>query len=1107
MSDRLGWMIILAPGDRIGHYALERRLGAGGMAEVWSATHTVLGVRAAIKVLFRSTASTQQRLLREGRAQAALDHPNILPVRDIIEIGGSIGLILPLIEGPALDRLLVHYHPTPLETAALLRAIIRGVGHAHEQGLIHRDLKPGNVLLEARWGRLVPRVSDFGLVKDRSEMGQTRDGAIMGTLNYAAPEQILDASVVDHRADLFSLGVMLVEVLTGERPYQARSLGELLEAYAAGPDLSQVPSDWRPVCAQLLTRTPQARLSSCQVLLRAIDDIVPARDHEVLSENGPMAVAARQLWGGGQAPPTQQTVSALKRSRSDSASTFSSAEETISSLLGLSAPPNNLPAEIDQFVGRSADLHRLGVALESYPLVSLLGPGGTGKTRLALQYARVDLARYRGGVYFCDLAEARELDGIAFALGQALDVPLERGDPIATLGYALDGRGECLVILDNFEQIVAHASASVSRWMQRAGRARFVVTSRIPLGVPGEQVMRLQPLNEDEAIVLFTERARARRRGFAVDASNHETVRDLMNVLDRLPLAIELAAARIGVMRPAKMLQRMSQRFRLLSGDRPGSDDRQATLRAAIDWSWDLLEDWEKAAFAQCSVFEGGFTLEAAEDVLDLEQYDGVALPDAPWAVDAIQSLVDRSLIQPMSENGLGERRFGMLMSIQDYARERLTGADADAARARHAAFYAHLGRPEALDALTVAGGTAQWWALSVERDNLQAALRYANPRDIAQIALALAAVVARRGSVGAGEAALLAARQALQSATPSPLLVDVVGTLGQLKASRSDYDAARFHFEGALALAQSLGDKRRAARWESRLGNLMRRQSQYSEAEVHLTAALQNARSHRDIALEAYCLDKLGALDRMQGRYALARQRHEAALKIARRRGDRFLEGLSLGNLGSTVAELGEPLEAEAYYRDALRISQELGDRFHEGLWVGNLGVEFMARGEAHEQAADEHLRAALVIARNLGDREYEGLWLGNLGNLHEDRPEARQYLREGLEVAEDLGDESLMAYCLSGLGEGAARRGDVESARELFSKAEVVLRRLDEPYDLGQLLVRRVWLERAVGERERAEQLLEEVRQIIAVTELGEASELTRSFEEAKEYSDQKQ
>ncbi|MEL6348324.1 MAG: serine/threonine-protein kinase, partial [Myxococcota bacterium] len=290
----------LSAGQQIRHYTLNYRLGQGGMAEVWAATNSILGVQVALKVLFGGNPILQQRLIREGRAQAALDHENILPVRDVIDVGGSLGLILPLIQGPSLDKLLQHYRPSTDETVALFRAIVEGVGHAHQHGLIHRDLKPGNILLEERWGRVVPRVADFGLVKGSGPSfseneGVTRTNSMMGTLHYAAPEQLLDASTVDHRADLFSLGVILVEMLTGRRPFQASSLRELLAAYKTGPDLSGVPEAFQELCLSLLADDANHRLSDSAILTKQLGIVHRLPPRQVLGLVSGVAKAMREI--------------------------------------------------------------------------------------------------------------------------------------------------------------------------------------------------------------------------------------------------------------------------------------------------------------------------------------------------------------------------------------------------------------------------------------------------------------------------------------------------------------------------------------------------------------------------------------------------------------------------------------------------------------------------------------------------------------------------------------------------------------------------------------------------------------------------------------------
>ncbi len=323
-----------------------------------------------------------------------------------------------------------------------------------------------------------------------------------------------------------------------------------------------------------------------------------------------------------------------------------------------------LSAETDAFVGREEELQALSRLIEEGGrVVSLLGPGGTGKTRLARHFSWTWLGEFPGGVYFCELAEARDQDGLVAAVARGLDVPLGN-DPLSQLGHAIAARGVCLVILDNVEQIVAYAAASVTRWGQLAPQAVFLATSRERLSVPGEQVLSVDPMGRDEAVGLFEIRARAHQPTFAVTAQNRADVLAIVETLDGLPLAIELAAARIRILSPPQLRERLKDRFKVLSASSRGGTARQGTLRATIDWSWDLLAPHEKGALAQLSAFEGDFTLAAAEAVLDLKPWE-----DAPFAMDVVQALVDKSLLRLEPDRSeQGEPWFGLFSSIHAYA-------------------------------------------------------------------------------------------------------------------------------------------------------------------------------------------------------------------------------------------------------------------------------------------------------------------------------------------------------------------------------------------------------------------------------------------------------
>jgi class 3 adenylate cyclase len=268
---------------------------------------------------------------------------------------------------------------------------------------------------------------------------------------------------------------------------------------------------------------------------------------------------------------------------------------------------HGLPAERDEFVGRKEALLNLAARFDAGArLVSVLGTGGCGKTRLATRYAWTWLGNYPGGSWFCDLSQARGIDGIVAAVARGLNVPLGKDDPVLQLGNAIAGHGECLVILDNFEQVVRHAEGTLGQWLDRAGKARFLVTTREVLGIPGEHTVALPPLAAREAEALFMRRARAAKSGFNPPpddrAAIEKTGRDAGSpaVGDRALCGTGPAHA------PRQLLHRMGERFRLLSSS-GGRQDRQATLRAALDWSWDLLTAAEKHALAQLSVFEGGF--------------------------------------------------------------------------------------------------------------------------------------------------------------------------------------------------------------------------------------------------------------------------------------------------------------------------------------------------------------------------------------------------------------------------------------------------------------------------------------------------------------------
>ncbi|HTP45429.1 MAG TPA: tetratricopeptide repeat protein [Casimicrobiaceae bacterium] len=740
----------------------------------------------------------------------------------------------------------------------------------------------------------------------------------------------------------------------------------------------------------------------------------------------------------------------------------------------------SLPAERDAFVGRDEALAELTRRLDTGArLVSVLGLGGTGKTRLVTRFGWSALRSFPGGVWFCDLSQARSLDGIVYAVAQGLDVPLGKDDPVTQLGHAIAGRGQCLMILDNFEQVTRHAEETLGRWLNRASTARFLVTTREVLELPGEEILALSPLAPSEAAALFMRRAEAAKPGFQPSAEDQSAIAPLMKLLEGLPLAIELAAARVRVMPPRMLLARMSERFKLLSsaGGRLG---RQATLRAVFDWSWDLLSMPEKAALAQLSVFEGGFTLEAVEAVLDLTAYE-----NAPWPIDALQTLVQKSLVR----HGSGDR-FDLLMSVQEYASEHLRTADRYAesgpaamlaAQERHAAYFA------GLDHNAVAADSF------ADVDNFVAACRRAAARGDAEVAAHVLegawAALSLRGpfKVGSDLASAVLATPGLKTAARVHWIAGRA-----LAASGKDSDA-QGQFEASLAQARRVSDRISECRARIDLAARDSHAGRMDAAREHLETALVIAAEMKDFPLQSDAHDGLGKVEVFLGRTGEARTEFEKALALAREAGDREREGRILANLGVLHFHAGSMDEARSHDEAALAVAQGIANRQLEGNVRCNLGLLHQVQGRFSD--ALEQLEAALAVARDLGHARLECIVLCNLGMVYDSLArfdEARDSFEAALAVARELGDRHSEGQFLSYLGRLHARQANFDEARRCLDSSETLLRAVSDRTSLGILLCSRAETEQLAVCPDAAHDALAAAELIAAEVGAGPDSEL---------------
>jgi predicted ATPase/class 3 adenylate cyclase len=747
---------------------------------------------------------------------------------------------------------------------------------------------------------------------------------------------------------------------------------------------------------------------------------------------------------------------------------------------------HSLPAERDSFTGRQDALRVLAQKLEGGArLISILGMGGNGKTRLATHFAWGWLGDYPGGIWFCDLAQARSLDGILFAVAQGLEARLGGSDPVAQLASAIAGRGKCLVILDNFEQVTRFAEATVGSWLDRAPLAKFIVTTREVLGIVGEHTLALEALSVPDSATLFMSRAESAMHGYHAGADDQAAIRQLVAVLDGLPLAIELAAARVRLMPPRTMLARMHERFSVLMSK--GRRERQATLRATFDWSWELLSIPEKAALAQLSVFRGGFTLASAEGVLALEG----SRETVPHSADIVHWLVDKSLVRQVSQD-----RFDLLESLREYAAEHLrtegrypgSGPDAQtAAEARHGNFFASLGHR----AVEAAG--------TVEVDNLVAACSRAVERgdgSVAARALAGAWILLQmRGPLRV--AVELARAASAVAGVEGAARVEVDLVLGSALRLCGSVAEGRRHIEAAVAQAAGMADRMLLARGQRALGVLLAQSGEFEAAQALYLPALATFREFDERARECGVLAHLGELCDAMGRHDDAGNYYETGLRVATEFRLRRWEGAAAGNLGQFHANQGRQDAARPLYALAIEIAHELGDQHWEANARCNLGLLHHATGQLAE--AQTELEASLAAARELGHARLVSIVQCNLGLVAEARgrpDEAVARHQAALDLARDLGDRRSQGQFLTYLGVLHGRQSRFDAARECLATGAALFTALGDRVNMGILLCNRAEIEHLAGNTEQAEAalaqangLVSELQDVQPASELGQA------------------
>jgi predicted ATPase/class 3 adenylate cyclase len=639
----------------------------------------------------------------------------------------------------------------------------------------------------------------------------------------------------------------------------------------------------------------------------------------------------------------------------------------------LDARPNNLPAQLSSFVGREAEIAAVGDLLERTRLITLTGPGGTGKTRLALQIAAKRLSRYADGVFFVELAAISDPGLVPSAVASALDVREITDQPLdETLKSALRDR-EMLLVLDNFEQVV-DAAPLTTELLQAAHRVRILVTSRSVLHVRGEQeypvpalkipdparLPSLEALSQYEGVALFVERAAATRPNFSVTNDSAPAIAEIVARLDGLPLAIELAAAKTRLLSPAEIIGRLGSRLSFLAGGPRDVPARQQTLRQAIDWSYGLLPANEQAFFRSLGVFVAGWTLEAAEAVCSPAELGLEAL-------DALSSLQDQSLVR-RGEAAPGDPRFEMLETIREYALDQLSGAaEAVDVRRRHAQHYLAVAQAAEPELTRSPEAIAR---VAADHDNFRAALAWAIETDDAELGLLLGFALWRfwhqRAYLREGRqwfTRLLALPHAAPRTTARAK--GLTGAAG-IAYWQNDYPAAEGWYLEAESIFRELGDRRalgdaiyNVASMAAIRGDIKGAMALGRESSAIAREIGDDAMAARSIQMEGYGAFMLGDLD-------TARPLLDEGLERAIRTGDRFGIGGAHHTVGQVARLQGRLGDATDHYRQAIQILHELGDEASLTEPLQGLAAVSVATGDP--------ARGVRILAANSAIRERLG-------------------------------------------------------------------------------------------------------------------------------------
>ncbi len=1024
MADRVG--------QQLGNYRLIHLLGRGNFSEVYLGQHIHLNTQAAIKVLYGQLASHDVAgFLTEARTIARLRHPHIVQVLDF----GVEDTTPFLVMDYALNGNLRQRYPKgtqlPLDTVVTyVRQVAEALQYAHQEKLIHRDIKPEN-MLQGRNNEVL--LSDFGIaiMAQSSRQQQAQDTA--GTIAYMAPEQLRGKP--RPASDQYALGIVVYEWLCGDRPFH----GTPPELYSQHLSVSPPP---------LCERVPAIPTAVEHVVLKALAKDPKERFTSVLG----FAVSLEEAR---KAESSGRTLSVLTSDfpREHPAEAEHTADQS-------NVRFHNLPAQLTPLIGREQEVAAVCALLRrpKVRLVTLTGTGGVGKTRLGLEVATDLLDDFADGIYFVPLAPISDSDLVIPTIAQALGIQVAGERPLLDLLQAHVRDKRLLLLLDNFEQVLATAPR-LSDLLSDCPQLKILVTSRAVLHIRGEHEFPVPPLalpdlshlpesealSQYPAVALFLQCAQAARPDFQMTPANTHTIAQICVHLDGLPLAIELAGARVKLLPPQVLLTRLGHRLQVLTSGARDAPVRQQTLRNTLAWSYNLLDAEEQRLFRRLSVFVRGCTLEAVEGLY-------TALGEIPADVlDGVASLIDKSLLRQTEQEG-EEPRLLMLATIREYGLEVLASAgEMESTRRAHAAHYLALAEQAELEL----GGPQQGvWLERLERehDNLRAALQWSleqageeGAQQRRELALRLAGALHTfwwtRGHWSEGrnflERALVASEGVAASVRAKALY-----SAASLTFIQSNYERAEALSEESLALYRELEDKPGIALSLYELGNIAWVRSNTASARSLLEEALTLFREVGFKEYAAYSLFSLALLASSQGEYARACTLFEESLALFRELEHKKGIAHTLSQLAQVLFDSqGDQARVRSLLKECLALSREVG--FKEGIAAANCLFGLLALGQGDLATAYSQVEESVVLYKEMGHRHGTAESLAVLGKVvaaQGDFAAAQTLYEESLKISGELDEKWVIAVCLVRLGEVVAAQRQLAWAAQLWGAADAL-------------------------------------------------------------------